>query len=397
MAPTSLPSVSRKRIRVPTVGIGDFGTVMRPPLASTAAMIASTSSTEKVGSKPLRPVPVRGSWRWWSRPITPGASSVAGLDQVEARRAPGLEAPAEHGLVKGDGAVDIVGVDGEGGEIGWHGLEARALARAAAIPLERQDMTRKRRTRADEPFLLVRSLASNFAAGERDRAPRARLAPAHLRLGGRAHRLDRARLLGGAAAHGRSGCRAASPIRSASPATARCVRSICARTGARACPGNAPHSPSRRCCASSSCAPCARACSTSATPPRPRIATLIVDEFRQSRRAVLRAAAADQPRGAARGRPDRCGRARSAHHRRARPRRRPRHAHARAALPRRDRDEPGPLAPAAHTARRARAAGRRTSRSRRSPPPPAMPRRAPSPPPSAPPSASRPARYFQLR
>ena len=76
IAPTSLPSVSRKRTRAPTVGITAFGNVTLPPCRSTAAAMASTSATAKVGSNPFRPPPVRGSLRACRRPWMPGSSAV---------------------------------------------------------------------------------------------------------------------------------------------------------------------------------------------------------------------------------------------------------------------------------------------------------------------------------
>ena len=53
MVPMSFLSGSGKRISAPTVGIVDFYVINVPPLASTAAAIASMSSTEKVASMPL--------------------------------------------------------------------------------------------------------------------------------------------------------------------------------------------------------------------------------------------------------------------------------------------------------------------------------------------------------
>jgi len=50
IAPTALPSESRKKIRWPTVGMRVRGMRMVPPFATTAAATASTSATETVHS-----------------------------------------------------------------------------------------------------------------------------------------------------------------------------------------------------------------------------------------------------------------------------------------------------------------------------------------------------------
>ena len=63
-------------------------------------------------------------------------------------------------------------MDGEGGEIGRHGGEATRAGAPAAIPLLRLIMSQKRRTRADEPYLLMRTLGVRLAAGPGDRAAR---------------------------------------------------------------------------------------------------------------------------------------------------------------------------------------------------------------------------------
>src|SRR5258707_4768440 len=46
---------------------------------------------------------------------------VAGVDQVEAGRPPGLEPPTEHRLVEGARSVDVVHMDREGSEVVCHG------------------------------------------------------------------------------------------------------------------------------------------------------------------------------------------------------------------------------------------------------------------------------------
>src|SRR5262249_2495474 len=57
-----------------------------------------------------------------------GVIRRAGVDEVEAGRTPWLELPAEDSLVEFAGAVDVVDVDGEGGEVVWHGDDRNLLA-----------------------------------------------------------------------------------------------------------------------------------------------------------------------------------------------------------------------------------------------------------------------------
>lgn len=73
MAPTTLPSVSSNFVKTPTVWIGAFSMMMRPPCCATALVT------------------------------------------------PGLEAPAEHGFVEPAAALDVVGVNGEAREIVGYG------------------------------------------------------------------------------------------------------------------------------------------------------------------------------------------------------------------------------------------------------------------------------------
>ena len=162
IAPTSLPSVSRKRISAPTVGITAFGKVTLPPCSSTAAAMASTSSTAKVGSNPFSPVPVRGSLARVHEALDARVVVGSGVDEVEARRAPRLELPTEDRLVEPAGAVDVVDVDGEGRQVVRHGATVARGSAGDAIALFCQLMSRKRRTVADEPFLVVRTSAADL-------------------------------------------------------------------------------------------------------------------------------------------------------------------------------------------------------------------------------------------
>jgi len=56
-------------------------------------------------------------------------------------------------------------VNGEGREVGRHASHASAVVTRDAISLFCQPMSRKRRTVADEPFLLVRTSTADLGAG----------------------------------------------------------------------------------------------------------------------------------------------------------------------------------------------------------------------------------------
>src|SRR5262249_34830145 len=54
-----------------------------------------------------------------------GLLIVTSDDLEEAGRSPGLEFPAENFLIELTGAIDVVNVDGEVGELACHGINAR--------------------------------------------------------------------------------------------------------------------------------------------------------------------------------------------------------------------------------------------------------------------------------
>jgi hypothetical protein len=49
------------------------------------------------------------------------------MDQVKARRPPGFKYPFEYRFIKSAGAVYIIDMDGECGEIAWHGYDDTAV------------------------------------------------------------------------------------------------------------------------------------------------------------------------------------------------------------------------------------------------------------------------------
>ena len=162
IAPTSLPSVSRKRIRAPTVGITAFGNVTLPPCSLDGRGDGVDVGDGEGG---LEPVQAAAGARLAARvqeALDAGVVGRAGVDEVEARRAPRLELPTEDGLVEPAGAVDVVDVDGEGRQVVRHGFDGSQEAPGDAIALSCQLMSRKRRTVADEPFLVVRTSAADL-------------------------------------------------------------------------------------------------------------------------------------------------------------------------------------------------------------------------------------------
>src|SRR5580698_5100086 len=58
----------------------------------------------------------------------PGRFLVAGMYQIKARRSPGLELPFEYRFIESAGAVYIIDMDGERGEIVWHGMTVLRFA-----------------------------------------------------------------------------------------------------------------------------------------------------------------------------------------------------------------------------------------------------------------------------
>ena len=91
----------------------------------------------------------------------------AGLDLVEVRRTPGLEGPAQDGLVEAASAFDIVGVDGEVGEVGGHGVTI-APHRSGVLPTLRQKMSLMRHATDGAPAvpdLAVRGYSVTHPSG----------------------------------------------------------------------------------------------------------------------------------------------------------------------------------------------------------------------------------------
>ncbi len=106
---------------MPTVGMRTFGIRIVPPFATTVAATASTSATATVHSKPTVGVPGMSSRRFWRAPRGPGVAAAGGDDLEEARRPPGLEAPAEDLLIEAPRAAHVVGVDREVGHVAGDG------------------------------------------------------------------------------------------------------------------------------------------------------------------------------------------------------------------------------------------------------------------------------------
>ena len=109
----------------------NFAMPILPPFASMARMVASILSTAIVHSKPIMPVPATGSRRLCMAPWMPGFCVVAGVDQVEAGRSPGLEAPAEHLSRRTGGARDVVHVNRKEADVVCH-RQKRTRTPAAA-------------------------------------------------------------------------------------------------------------------------------------------------------------------------------------------------------------------------------------------------------------------------
>ena len=113
------PSVSSKKIKVPTVGMVNFGITILPPFASTAAIVWSMDETPIVHSNPNRlsgddlPSLLQGA-------LNARLFIRSSLDQKKARWTPRRKPPAQSFRIKAAGSVKVVGMDRKVFEIVRH-------------------------------------------------------------------------------------------------------------------------------------------------------------------------------------------------------------------------------------------------------------------------------------
>jgi len=154
----SFPSVSRKRTNSPTVGISDFGMITFPPFAVTRAAWHPHSRPKmwprcrSVGSASAGPSVCASDREHRAIPHRRYGSS-------KSPAAPRVQIPIRIPLHRKCGAVYIIDMDGECGEIAWHGYDDTAVC---LVPQSRYSdivCRKKRRSVADEAYWVVRTFS----------------------------------------------------------------------------------------------------------------------------------------------------------------------------------------------------------------------------------------------